>query len=84
LHGAKIVGSLQSAVLSLQFFVIFDVSAKGLSHAQFGFQLPNFLFNFTEQMRPDYPHKIFPDFRNHFFLLMETLAMDGTPAPCLG
>jgi hypothetical protein len=26
-------------------------------------------------MRPDYPHKIFPDFRNHFFLLMETLAM---------
>jgi hypothetical protein len=28
-------------------------------------------------MRPDYPHKIFPDFRNHFFLLMETLAMDG-------
>jgi len=28
-------------------------------------------------MRPDYPHKIFPDFRNHFFLLMETLAMDA-------
>lgn len=26
-------------------------------------------------MRPDYPHKIFSDFRNHFFLLMETLAM---------
>ena len=26
-------------------------------------------------MRPDYPHKIFPDLRNHFFLLMETLAM---------
>src|SRR4030095_14655805 len=26
-------------------------------------------------MRPDYPHKIFPDSRNHFFLLMETLAM---------
>jgi len=31
-------------------------------------------------MRPDYPHKIFPDFRNHFFLLMETLAMDSTEA----
>ena len=28
-------------------------------------------------MRPDYPHKIFPDFRNHFYLLMETLAMDS-------
>jgi hypothetical protein len=28
-------------------------------------------------MRPDYPHKIFADFRNHFFLLMETLAMDA-------
>jgi len=28
-------------------------------------------------MRPDYPHKIFPDFRSHFFLLMETLAMDA-------
>jgi hypothetical protein len=26
-------------------------------------------------MRPDYPHKTFPDSRNHFFLLMETLAM---------
>jgi hypothetical protein len=26
-------------------------------------------------MRPDYPHKIFPDSRNHFFLLMEALAM---------
>jgi hypothetical protein len=26
-------------------------------------------------MRPDYPHKIFPDSRNHFFLLMEMLAM---------
>jgi hypothetical protein len=29
-------------------------------------------------MRPDYPHKLFADFRNHFFLLMETLAMDAT------
>lgn len=28
-------------------------------------------------MRPDYPHKIFPDVRSHFFLLMETLAMDA-------
>jgi hypothetical protein len=28
-------------------------------------------------MLPDYPHKIFPDFRDHFFLLMETLAMDA-------
>jgi len=27
------------------------------------------------KMRPDYPHKLFSDFRNHFFLLMETLAM---------
>jgi hypothetical protein len=26
-------------------------------------------------MRPDYPHKVFPDSRNHFFLLMEALAM---------
>jgi hypothetical protein len=26
-------------------------------------------------MLPDYPHKIFPDERNHFELLMETLAM---------
>jgi hypothetical protein len=35
-------------------------------------------FYFYIQMRPDYPHKIFPDFRNHFFLLMETLAMDAS------
>ena len=34
-------------------------------------------------MRPDYPHKIFPDFRNHFFLLMETLAMDARKAVSL-
>ena len=27
-------------------------------------------------MRPDYPHKLFTDHRNHFNLLMETLAMD--------
>jgi hypothetical protein len=26
-------------------------------------------------MRPDYPHKTFPDSRNRFFLLMEALAM---------
>lgn len=29
-------------------------------------------------MRPDYPHKIFTDKRNHFELLMETLAMNRT------
>jgi hypothetical protein len=28
-------------------------------------------------MRPDYPHKLFADHRNHFNLLMETLAMDA-------
>jgi hypothetical protein len=28
-------------------------------------------------MRPDYPHKLFTDYRNHFNLLMETLAMDA-------
>lgn len=33
-------------------------------------------------MLPDYPHKLFPDKRNEFVLLMETLAMD-TPKPCL-
>ena len=27
-------------------------------------------------MRPDYPHKLFNDHRDHFNLLMETLAMD--------
>jgi len=27
-------------------------------------------------MRPDYPHKIFSDHRNHYFLLMETLAIE--------
>jgi hypothetical protein len=32
-------------------------------------------------MRPDYPHKIFPDSRNHFFLLMEMLAMMSPPSP---
>ncbi len=32
-------------------------------------------------MRPDYPHKIFSDFRDHFFLLMETLAMDAPLSP---
>jgi len=32
-------------------------------------------------MRPDYPHKIFSDFRDHFFLLMETLAMDPLGSP---
>jgi hypothetical protein len=26
-------------------------------------------------MLPDYPHKLFSDKRNHFELLMETLAM---------
>ena len=26
-------------------------------------------------MLPDYPHKLFADKRNHFELLMETLAM---------
>jgi len=36
----------------------------------------NLFFNFSIPMRPDYAHKIFSDFRNHFFLLMETLAMD--------
>ena len=28
-------------------------------------------------MLPDYPHKIFADKRNHFELLMETLAMQA-------
>jgi hypothetical protein len=32
----------------------------------------NFVF-----MHPDYPHKLFNDRRNHFNLLMETLAMDS-------
>ena len=27
-------------------------------------------------MRPDFPYKLFPDQRNNFNLLMETLAMD--------
>jgi hypothetical protein len=35
---------------------------------------PDVLY-FYRGMRPDYPHKIFPDSRTHFFLLMETLAM---------
>jgi hypothetical protein len=28
-------------------------------------------------MLPDYPHKLFSDERNHFELLMETLAMQA-------
>jgi len=28
-------------------------------------------------MRPDYPHKLFTDQRNHFNLLMETLTIDS-------
>jgi hypothetical protein len=28
-------------------------------------------------MLPDYPHKLFTDKRNHFELLMETLAMQS-------
>lgn len=28
-------------------------------------------------MLPDYPHKLFPDERKDFNLLMETLAMDS-------
>jgi hypothetical protein len=28
-------------------------------------------------MLPDYPHKLFGDKRNHFELLMETLAMQA-------
>jgi hypothetical protein len=28
-------------------------------------------------MLPDYPHKLFADKRNHFELLMETLAMQA-------
>jgi hypothetical protein len=31
-------------------------------------------------MLPDYPHKLFADKRNHFELLMETLAMHTLPA----
>jgi hypothetical protein len=27
-------------------------------------------------MRPDYPHKLFSDQRNRYFLLMETLAIE--------
>jgi len=27
-------------------------------------------------MRPDYPHKLFADQRNDYFLLMETLAIE--------
>jgi len=34
-------------------------------------------FNFASEVRPDYPYKFFPDHRNCFNLLMETLAMDG-------
>lgn len=30
-------------------------------------------------MLPDYPHKLFADERNHFELLMETLAMTTKP-----
>ena len=30
-------------------------------------------------MLPDYPHKLFTDKRNHFELLMETLAMTPNP-----
>ena len=36
---------------------------------------PTDVLYFYRAMVPDYPHKIFPDSRNHFFLLMETLAM---------
>ena len=32
-------------------------------------------FLILHAVRPDYAHKIFPDLRDHFFLLMETLAM---------
>ena len=28
-------------------------------------------------MLPDYPHKLFPDHRSNFNLLMEVLAMDS-------
>ncbi|MGC4034637.1 MAG: hypothetical protein QM764_01660 [Chitinophagaceae bacterium] len=31
--------------------------------------------NFTSQMRPDYPHKLFSDLRTDFSMLMEALAM---------
>jgi hypothetical protein len=31
-------------------------------------------------MLPDYPHKLFSDKRNHFELLMETLAMHNPQA----
>lgn len=31
-------------------------------------------------MLPDYPHKLFSDKRNHFELLMETLAMNAAYA----
>jgi hypothetical protein len=27
-------------------------------------------------MVPDYPHKLFPDLRQHYCLLMESLAME--------
>jgi hypothetical protein len=29
-------------------------------------------------MRPDFAHKLFPDYRARFNLLMETLAMDSS------
>jgi hypothetical protein len=34
-------------------------------------------FNFKQGMLPDYPHKIFPDKRMGYCLLMEALAMDA-------
>jgi hypothetical protein len=34
--------------------------------------------NFTKDMLPDFPHKLFKDRRNNYSLLMETLAMDST------
>jgi hypothetical protein len=35
-------------------------------------------------MLPDYPHKLFADKRNHFELLMETLAMYNPQPPLKG
>jgi|GEM_PF-1125505 hypothetical protein len=35
-----------------------------------------FLFLSLTLMRPDFPYKRFPDYRENFSLLMETLAMD--------
>ena len=69
----KMEGSFQAGIFLRIRSRLIGTSTRFLFNSRVS-KTPDVLYFYSE-MRPDYAHKIFPDFRNHFFLLMETLAM---------